>query len=380
MVQLRARWAWLPTGLTPWVELDLDDRGCVRATRGLAPGASVDHSLLLPGLINAHLHLELSDQAGRVPAATSGEPMVRWVERSLALRGPPNWAAMEQAAAQMHRTGTRGCIDISNGTETASVLSRSGLQGIVLREHLGWDPPTADLDPGQPLNPTPGFAHRATAHAPISCSPAVLSRGLALGDLPCTIHCDESAEDSLLLAQGEGPWAELLDRLGRPWRPAWRRAASGVALLDDLGLLSPRLGLVHLVHALDHDLDRVVRCRSPVILCPRSNLHISRRLPNLPGMLARGISIAIGTDSLASTPDMDLLAEASVLAEHFPQVRPAVWVRALCEGGAELLARPDLGSLAVGSSPGVLSVDIPDDPDPLSRLLDGTRWAREWAA
>ena len=70
-----------------------------------------------------------------------------------------------------------------------------------------------------------------------------------------------------------------------------------------------------------------------IILCPRSNLHISRQLPDVAGMLERGIPLAIGTDSLASSPDLDPLAEAALLHKRFPEIDPAHWVQALCAGG-----------------------------------------------
>jgi cytosine/adenosine deaminase-related metal-dependent hydrolase len=97
-------------------------------------------------------------------------------------------------------------------------------------------------------------------------------------------------------------------------------------------------------------------------------------------MIARDIPLAIGTDSLASCPDLDLLAEAALLAECFPEIEPHQWVQALCSGGSKLLNRPDLGSLELQNKPGVLSFRIPDGPNPLKRLLDGTRWERYWAA
>jgi cytosine/adenosine deaminase-related metal-dependent hydrolase len=378
---LRTRWAWMPAGLEPWVELELDESGQILAHRSLKPGASVDHILLLPGMINAHLHLELSDQAGQVPPNEPGEPMVRWVSRSLALRGEPDMARMEEAATEMRRFGVAGCIDLSNGTQTASILAAQGLRGTALHELMGWEESRwqAALDRSSPPS-VPGFAHRPTAHAPISCSPELLSQALAPGDIPCTIHCDEAAEDALLLRDGTGPWAELLDQLGRPWRSAWEQADSGVALLDSLGLLHPGLGLVHLVHAREHDLDLVARSGCTAVLCPRSNLHISGRLPDVPGMVGRGIPLAMGTDSLASSPDLDPLAEAALLASRFPDIEPETWLRAICQGGAQLLAQTGLGSLDSNTRPGVLSVQIPDEGNPLSRLLDGTRWERYWAA
>ena len=86
---LRARWAWLPSGLTPWVGIEVDASGKILAHHTIPPNETFDHALLLPGFINAHLHLELSDQQNRIPANQAGEPMVEWVKRSAAIRQEP---------------------------------------------------------------------------------------------------------------------------------------------------------------------------------------------------------------------------------------------------------------------------------------------------
>jgi hypothetical protein len=81
----------------------------------------------------------------------------------------------------------------------------------------------------------------------------------------------------------------------------------------------------------------VAAAGATAVLCPRSNLHITGRLPPARGLLARGVPLALGTDSLASAPDLDLLAEAATLHKALPDVDPTVWLRALTAGGAALL-------------------------------------------
>ena len=379
---LRARWAWLNDEVQSWVELHIDDDGSIISHRPLPSGASVDHSLLLPGLINAHTHVELSDQRGKVPPCGPDEPMHEWVGRSYALRTGSSPAAIESAAREMAESGVRGCIDIHNGPDLSTTLAAHGLEGSSLHEVLGWDSEQWAESLSDPPHPVshPSFAQRVTAHAPISCSPELLQRALQPDRVPCTIHCEEAFEDREFLSRGSGPWADFLNRLGRPWKDQWVPSDSGVALLDQLSVLHRDVGLVHLVFASKEDLDRVAASGARVILCPRSNLHISGRLPDVPAMLERQIPLAIGTDSLASAPDLDPLAEAALLAASFPEVRPEVWVRALTTGGAALLPGTHLGQLSPGFQPGVLSVDLPEDEDPIRRLLDGSSWKRYWAA
>ena len=376
---LRARWAWLPSGLTPWVGIEVDSSGNILAHHAIPPNETVDHALLLPGFINAHLHLELSDQQNRIPANQAGEPMVEWVKRSAAIRQEPSVTVMQSAAQSMHEAGVIACIDTTNGINTAPYLTNAGLSGTILHERLGWGPISNEQLHQTQLTDS-AFRHRLTAHAPISCRPERLQQMLAHSDIPCTIHCDESAEDAAFLQHGQGPWAEFLDELNRPWRAAHRSAPSGVQLLNQLGLLQPNLGLVHLVFAQNEDLDVVAEKQCTAVVCPRSNIHISGKTSNIEGMIARDIPFAIGTDSLASSPDLDPLAEASLLCAHYPLVAHHHWIDALTIHGARLLNRPELGTLAVGAQPGVIGVKIPSIQNPIALLLDGTPWERYWAA
>ena len=128
------------------------------------------------------------------------------------------------------------------------------------------------------------------------------------------------------------------------------------------------------------DLNLVKENQCTAVVCPRSNMHISGRLPNIEAMIEHNIPLAIGTDSLASVSDLDPLAEAALLCAQFPNVAHHHWMDAITVHGARLLARPDLGSLAIGGKPGVIGVKIPPNLNPIALLLDGTPWERYWAA
>ena len=137
----------MPTGLTAWVGIEVDSSGRILAHHSIPSDGPFDHTLLLPGLINSHLHLELSDQRNKVPANQPGEPMVEWVKRSGAIRMAPSAKTMQEAAQSMHQAGVIACIDTTNGVNTAPYLSKAGLSGTILHERLGWgcfsdEPPT----------------------------------------------------------------------------------------------------------------------------------------------------------------------------------------------------------------------------------------------
>ncbi len=146
---------------------------------------------------------------------------------------------------------------------------------------------------------------------------------------------------------------------------------SPVAYLASLGAFetaTPPL-LVHMVHASADDRRLAREAGATVVLCPRSNLHIGGRLPDVDAFVADGLPLAIGTDSLASVPDLSLWAEMATLAAHFPAVPAARWLEAATRGGARALGLPGFGTLRAGARPGVLDVLVDDIATPLESLV-----------
>jgi cytosine/adenosine deaminase-related metal-dependent hydrolase len=367
--------------------VDLDAAGQPLRLRRARPDEPVRPGLLCPGFTNAHAHLELSAARGRAPGGDGSAP---WV-RALAALGldptaPEAVAAARAAAAEARAAGCAALIDTSNHGHTAPLLADAGLRGAVQLELLGLSP--ARWGPG--LARARALGLRPTAHSPISCAPALLTAALAPPagpDVPSaggggwpTVHVDEDEADAALLADRAGPWAAFHAALearlpAHPWREALPRAPSGVHALHALGLLRPSLGLVHLAAAPPSALDLVAAAGATAVLCPRSNRHISGRLPDLRGLVARGVPLAVGTDSLASAPDLDPLADAALLRAAAPEVDPAVWMRALLDGGARLWGgRATLD----GGDCGALLIALPPAEDPLLPLFDGARWPRRW--
>jgi hypothetical protein len=262
----------------------------------------------------------------------------------------PSLAQAGRAVVAMIEAGTAYVVDVSGSGRTAPILAAAGLPGVVYHEVIG-----IDRDDPPPPDGTP--------HAPHTTHRDVIR---ACARRPYSIHCAEGPDEVAFLRDGTGAWPAYMRSLGRDvssWRPP---GLSPVAWLAELGALTPDALLVHLVHCDGRDLDLVAAAGATAVLCPRSNLHIGGLLPDVQGLLDRGVRLAVGTDSLASTPDLDLLAEAAVLRAAFPSVPADTWLNALT---GPLPGRDPL-------RPGWLLVDCPS-PD---KLLDGTRWPRRWLA
>jgi cytosine/adenosine deaminase-related metal-dependent hydrolase len=358
----RVRAAWTPVGLRADVVVEVDEGGVIVALRPARAGdpAPLD-GLLVPGLVNAHVHLELSDRRGQVPG---GEGLVPWVGALVGLGRPDDAqraAAATAGAREAAGFGTAAVSDISNGGDTAPALREAGLAGLVHHEVLGFgrERQEAVLAAASAGAVRAGrVVTRPSPHAVYSTPPAAIrAASVPRGGGPASIHLAEDPGEAELLADGTGPFSDLLERIGVDWRWWTPPGLSPAAYLDALGVLGPGLLCVHGVHLDAADRALLAARGAPLCLCPRSNLHIGGRLPDVPALLGAGVTLVLGTDSLASCPDLDLLAEVAVLLEAFPDVSPEVWLHAATAGGADALGLAGLGRLAVGAAPGLLLLE-----------------------
>jgi cytosine/adenosine deaminase-related metal-dependent hydrolase len=355
-------------------------RAEVEARHGVAE--RID-AVILPALVNAHLHLELSHLAGRVPGGTG---LVPWIEALVAARarGGSVDEAMARGAAALHAAGVAAVGDVTNGLGSGPHLAREGMAGTLFHEIYGFTEERAGLAlrlaaeaRGRLGDPGPGLRVAPSPHAVYSTHPATAAALLRAG--PASIHLAEVPEERQFVAEASGPFAELVLRLGLPpgaLRPFARSPVDAVAPHLHAGSL-----VVHAVDLDDEDLATLRRSGATVVLCPRSNRHISGRLPDLPRLLAAGIPLAVGTDSLASSPSLAPLEELAALHEAFPGVAPRLLLALAWNGTA--VGAPAVGALRPGSSPGVLAAPLRGDRpvDPLAWLLEvQARRPFEWLA
>ncbi|HET7294789.1 MAG TPA: amidohydrolase family protein [Vicinamibacteria bacterium] len=308
--------------------------------------------VLLPGPVNAHAHLELSALAGRVPA---GVGFTRWVEALVAARDrlTPGEAraGIAAALAALEEAGTAAVADVSNALDHLDLLEGAPFESVVFFEQIGWDPARAEevlerADRRLRELPAGRTAVHLAAHAPHSVS-AALMRGLVARGGPRALHLAESADEVRFLRDGRGPWRAFLEgRVGEvPFVPP---AKSPVAYVAELGALKAGLVAAHCAEVEAADVRRLAAARVSVVACPRSNRTIGEGVPPVPDLLAAGVNVALGTDSLASTPSLEVLDDAVALAREFPELAPATIVRMATTGGARALGLSDLGGLAPG--------------------------------
>ena len=344
------------------------------------PARDLGQVAILPGLVNAHTHLELSWLAGRVPPAGS---MVDWIRELIrqrfsgALGGADAAAATEHAAMAMRDSGTVLVGDISNTLTTLPALAAAGLGGVVFHELLGFnvvDAATMVRDAWNTVDATaapPGVVLTVAAHAPYSTSPpliAEIARRRRHG--PLAIHLGESPEEIEFLQTGRGPFRELLDQLSA-WHPAWRPPqCDPVEYLERLGYLQPGLLAVHAVHLSDGALARLAATGAFVVTCPRSNAWVGAGLPRVSHFYAAGLDVAIGTDSLASTSTLNLFDELAELRRIAPDVAAAALLDSATRQGARALgAGAEFGTITPGKRADLIAVAIPDSVSDVEEYL-----------
>ena len=345
------------------------DRGSIAAVGPFDGGEVEDlgNVAVLPGLVNAHTHLELSWMRGRVAPDTS---MPAWAARLMALRRtvsaePPD--PIVDAIVEVRASGTCLVGDVTNTFATFDPLLDSELSAALFRELLGFSAPDADAlvrqvsDQIADLTPIAWLRPSIVPHAPYSVSPALMR---AIGQWsqgkPLSIHLGESQQEVQFLKDGTGEWRALLESLG-VWNPTWTPPACGpVDYLDRLGMVDRHLLAVHGVTFSDAELSRLAAAGSTVVTCPRSNRWTGAGVPPIERFYASGVRVAVGTDSLASVDDLNLFAELAEVRRLAPGVPASRILETATLAGSQALGfDSELGSIEPGKRAQLLVVRLP---------------------
>jgi 5-methylthioadenosine/S-adenosylhomocysteine deaminase len=127
---------------------------------------------------------------------------------------------------------------------------------------------------------------------------------------------------------------------------------------------------VHGVHLTRAELDRLALSGATLVTCPRSNAWTGAGTPPIAEFFASGVRVAVGTDSLASVPDLNLFAELAALRRLGPGVPAAAILRSATVSGAEALAAGDrFGSIRPGRQAALIAVDLPGPVDDVEEYL-----------
>jgi len=368
--------------------------GAVRVSNGriAAIGASefkhddvlidMGDAVLLPGLINAHTHLELSWLRGRVPPANR---FTDWVKTLVAIRRgteqaitPEIVAPIHDAISELQWTGTVAVGDVSNSLAAVEPMVQHGVKGVVFHELLGFNERDGAVIAAsrekRDAAARRGVRVSLAAHAPYSTS-LELFKAIreAVNASPCPImavHLGESQEEVELLATGGGPWRGILETIG-VWRDDWTVPQCGpVQFLERHGVIDAATLVVHGVQFDDAALARLRALGATLVTCPRSNRWVGVGYPPIERFYKSRVPVAVGTDSLASVEDLNLFSELKTMRYLAPSV-PArkILESATIVGARALGVDEELGTLTPGKAADIIAVTVPADVTDVEEYL-----------
>ncbi len=331
------------------------------------PDDDLGNVAIIPGLVNCHTHLDLGGARGVIPP-TDPEHFTDWLKGVIAFRRcrtpEQTQADIRDGLAESLRHGTTLIGDIAAGGASWDALATAPIRSVVFHEFIGMTRAavnaalTACLKWTNERNPTNTTRPGISPHAPYSVSrklAASLRIRALFSDFPHAVHFGETLHEYELLAKHSGPFREFLEEL-----KIWRKGSLSKELSSWIFPVT-RSGPDLIVHANYVAPTIPIQSNASVIYCPRT--HAAFRHPPHPfrEFQTRGVRVALGTDSLASNPDLDILAEARFLHHIRPEVPLAEFLRMITLSGAEALGWADeTGSLDPVKSADFVALPLPD--------------------
>lgn len=357
-----ARWI-VPVSAPPiqrgWLRLRGEQ--ILEVGRGQPPEPAEDLSdvAIVPGLVNAHTHLEFSGCTE--PIGPPGIGLHDWIAAVIGSRATANPAAIRQAIESGLRESLQSGVRVIGEISSPPVPDLQippALELISFAEVLGLSQQRAAARFAAAVQhnestPQAGWS----PHAPYSTRPDMIKQCVASAietNRPLAMHVAESPAERELLARGSGPFAASLHELG-VWEDGlfpWPEKPFGP--LIELLAKAPRALLIHGNDLQPDEIESLARHPNlTVVYCPRTHAYFGYDRHPVDRLVAAGVRVALGTDSRASNPDLNLWREAQWLLRHRPDLDPASVIEMATVAGAEGLGKPGYGTLQVGGQPGL---------------------------
>ncbi len=336
---------------------------------------------LIPAVINAHTHLELSAFRGKVPCQNGFRT---WVEKLLQEREKAEVDTLKKAARdeilELQKTGCVAAAEVSTLGLTRHLFFESGICGIWFKEVLGdckkeifqmnhlssTEKMKLSGKNGEP--PMLSFA----VHAPHTTSSEVICdicKRAGKMNLPYSIHLAESDDEIEFITTGRGPWADFLASRNIRFSDWKIPAKSPVSYLHTIGALNKNTIAVHVLRVDKADLQILAFNNVRVCLCPRSNYNLFGIFPDIKTMLQMGLRPCLGTDSLASVDTLSIFDEMSFVRDAYPDISSSYILAMATLFGAQVLGIDSyVGSLFPGKKAAM--VFVPVDSNKVDDIID----------
>lgn len=319
---------------------------------------------LVPGFVNAHCHLELSHLKNKIDEQTGLVDFVLDVQKFRNIEQEIVQQAMKDAEEEMLANGIVAVGDISNSADSFNIKSSGRLYYHTFLEALSFSPSRAEMV----LNNFLELKNRATAlnlkssispHAPYSVSRELFQLIAKQKEQVYTLHHLESLQEIMFLKEKIGDFLRLYDFFKIPiedFNPTENSATN--YWLNNFEV--DKLILVHNTFLSDDAYESIEKTIPNLFwcLCPNANLYIENRLPNIPSLIKKGVKICIGTDSLASNKQLDILSEIKTIKRAFPEIETSYLLQCATIHGAEALGiENEYGMFHVGKKNSLIWVD-----------------------
>jgi aminodeoxyfutalosine deaminase len=370
-------------------ELVINQGRIVEVRSGISESfAGITHDwsdcLILPGFVNAHCHLSLSGLQGKVARQ---ERFVDWIESVVTENAALSWhdrvEAMHREAQTLIESGVTALGDYFSHPELLVEYQALPFRQVLFLETLGFQSALADekirsmeaLLQAHPAGTDSPLRLAVAPHAPYSLSPALfkgLKKLAEQRDCRYSCHVAEVEEETRFLSQGDGDFLELLNKRD-VYDASWKSpGVSPVRYLEQLDVLRD-MTAIHLNYLEESDLSRLAENNASAVFCPGSTRWFGRKtwMP-VKDLLDRGISVGLGTDSLASNDSLNFLHEIRLSEEMLPDLHRSeiLWLATI--GGSQALGIEKLG-LDPGQPADLIGLrwhnseedwwDLPFDPD-----------------
>jgi cytosine/adenosine deaminase-related metal-dependent hydrolase len=327
--------------------------------------------------------LDLSGAKDRIPP---GKDFVGWLREVIRHRRSllPEQTAknIEAGIADCIQYGTTLVGDISSQGISWPLLAESPLRSVVFYELLGLPKDRAERTEGEArawlekhpatLTCKPGLS----PHAPYSVRASLFEAAFRMAqryELPLATHLAETREELELLEHQRGPFIDFLCELG-----VWDREGL-VHDPHDITRQAPVTPNFLAIHGNYLDIQRA-ESNTTFVYCPRTHAAFGNPIHPFRDILAKGGRVCLGTDSLASNPDLSVLAEARFVHQNYSNVSCETLLRMITMSGAEALGwEHETGSLAPGKSADLVVLPLPsrDAHDPHSLIFESSTYVEK---
>lgn len=334
--------------------------------------------ILCPGFVNAHTHLELSHLKGEIPEATG---LVAFVKAVVKIRAQFSEAmkleALSKALSDMKANGIVAVGDIANTADMLPFRESSGLHIHTFVEVLGLDPEKAEPSfqfakkvYGQYQTQKTSHFHLRQSivpHAPYSVSDKLFGLINDFGSSRLiSVHNQETEAEAQWFKDKTGAFPDFFNQLGFATE---RFMPSGKSSLQTYLPWLSKAAQILLVHNTCTEANDIAfaRAQSPKIfycLCPMANWYIERAIPPVDMLMAAGVDICLGTDSLSSNHELNILCEVQQIRKHFPEIPLETLLRWATFNGAKALNMSDcVGRFEKGKAPGIIHLKDENSTD-----------------